>query len=251
MFRGRFKPPFYPPLDGAGGTAILGLSFPSASTRQPMNPRSKAVSPPPRPAARGAGFVRHDLYLAAALLLVALALAVPRLLRGDWLGALGALLSLAGLVLALLGLLVAGQWLQDRADRPGWGRGLALALGSLLPFGLWGLIGAGLASALAANHRLGKDGANLAAGLAGGLTGLLGLVLYHRLGKARFWPLSRRFALALLGSFLGGILGILGPEPWSIDAGLLVPLGLFLALALSGRLRSSPPAEPPEPGDRS
>jgi hypothetical protein len=44
------------------------------------------------------------------------------------------------------------------------------------------------------------------------------------------------FTLSLLGSFMGAILGILGSEPWSIDAGVLIPLVLFLILALSGRI---------------
>ncbi len=180
--------------------------------------------------------MRYDYYLALALVLVALALAVPRLLRGDWLGALVSLLSLAGLVLAILGILLTALWLYEQSDGAGWGHKLSLAIGILLRFGLFGFIGAAIASGLAANHHLGVQGENWAGGVAGGLTGFLGTVLHHRLGRARFWPLFGRFALSLLGSFLGGILGILGPEPWSIDAGVLIPLVLFLLLALSGRV---------------
>jgi hypothetical protein len=42
--------------------------------------------------------------------------------------------------------------------------------------------------------------------------------------------------LALLGALVGGLLGILGPEPWSIDAGVLVPLAAFVLLAALGRV---------------
>ncbi|MDR3682923.1 MAG: hypothetical protein P4L11_04260 [Geothrix sp.] len=134
-------------------------------------------------------------------------------------------------------------WPRHRAGR---GRRLSRALGTLLRFGLFGLIGVAVASALAANHHLGGRGEDLVGGLAGGLTGLLGTGLYHRLGRARFWPLFGWFALALLGSFVGGILGILGPEPWSIDAGILVPPVLFLILALSGRLGTRQRAASPD-----
>ena len=180
--------------------------------------------------------MRHELYLFLALVLVALVRVVPRLFRGDGLGALVSLLGLAGLALAALGTLMARQWLYEQSDGTGWGHRLSRAVGILLRFGLFGLIGALIASGLAANHHLGALGEDWAGGVAGALMGCLGTGLYHRLGKARFWPIFGWFALALLGSFLGGILGILGPEPWSIDAGILIPLVLFLTLALSGRL---------------
>ncbi len=184
--------------------------------------------------------MRYDYYLVLALVLVALALVVPRLLRGDWLGALVSFLSLAGLVLAVLGILVASLWLYEQSDGAGRGHKLSMAVGFLLRFVLFGSIGAVIASGLAANHHLGGRGENLAGGIAGGLAGFLGTGLYHRLGKARFWPVFGWFALSLLGSFMGTILGILGPEPWSVDAGILIPLVLFLALALalSGRIRT-------------
>ena len=182
--------------------------------------------------------MRYDYYLFLALVLVALALVVPKLLRGDWSGALLSILFLAGLVLAILGILLASLWLYEQSHGAGWGHKLSMALGSLLRFGLFGSIGAVIASGLAANHHLGGRGENLAGGIAGGLAGLLGTGLYHRLGEARFWPGFGWFALSLLGSFMGAILGILGPEPLSIDAGVLIPLVLFLILALSGRIGS-------------
>jgi hypothetical protein len=194
--------------------------------------------------------VRHDLYLSLALVLVALALVIPRLLRGDWLGALVALLSLAGLVLAVIGILVASQWLHGQSDGAGWGHRLSMAVGILLRFGLFGFIGAVIASGLAANHHLGVQGENCAGGVVGGLTGFLGTGLYHRLGKARFWPLFGWFALSLLGSFLGGILGILGPEPWSIDAGILIPLVLFLILAVTCRIGTRQREASPDAGSQ-
>jgi hypothetical protein len=69
----------------------------------------------------------------------------------------------------------------------------------------------------------------------GALTGAAGLCLHQRLGASRFWAGFRWFGLALLGAFLGGIVGILGPEPWAVDAGILIPLVLFLGFALAGR----------------
>jgi len=206
---------------------------------------------PPTPSGREAGFVRYEYYLALALVLVALALVVPRLLHGDGRGAAVSLFSLAGLVLAGLGSLVAALWLWEQADGVGWRRGLSMSLGALLRFGLFGFTGAVLASGLAANHHLGAHGADLVGGVAGGVAGLLGSGLYHHLGKARFWPLFGWFALSLLGSFVGAILGILGPEPWSIDAGVLIPLVLFLILALSGRLGARQPETPSDTGGRS
>ena len=194
--------------------------------------------------------MRHELYLLLALLLVALTLVVPRLLRGDWLGALVSLLYLAGFVLATLGILMAGQWLHEQSDGAGWGCKLSMAVGALLRFGLFGLIGAAIASGLAANHHLGAHGEDWAGGVAGGLTGFLGSVLYHRLGKARFWPMFGWFALSLLGSFVGAILGILGPEPWSVDAGIFIPLVLFLLLAISGRIGTRQREASPDAGSQ-
>jgi hypothetical protein len=55
------------------------------------------------------------------------------------------------------------------------------------------------------------------------------------------------FSLALLGSLAGGILGILLPEPWGVDAGIILPLLLFLGLAVTGRL-GEPRRPKPAPG---
>jgi vacuolar-type H+-ATPase subunit I/STV1 len=211
------------------------------------------IPPPPRPGvpARQAGFVRHDLFLLVALVLLALAIAVPRLLQGQWKGALLGLLVLAGVVLGGLGLLLAMDWLQQASDRParGWSDRLARALGHLLRFVLFGLIGAVAASALAVNHGLGAHGQDLAAAGTGLAAGLLGTALYLHLGEARFWPAFRWFGLALLGSFLAGILALLGPEPWSVDAGILIPLLVFLVFALRGRVAPAPPAGAPGTGE--
>lgn len=199
-------------------------------------------APPARRFDRGAGFVRHDLLILVALVLLALAIVVPRLLQGQWRGALLGLLILAGAVLGGIGLLLAVDWLQQASEGParGWSDRAARAMGHLLRFALFGFIGAVIASALAANHGLGAHGANLAALGAGALAGCLGTALYLHFGKARFWPVFGGFALALLGSFIGGILGILGPEPWSVDAGILLPLLLFLAFRHRG---AAPPRE--------
>lgn len=193
-----------------------------------------------------AGFVRHDLYLLVAVLLVALALVVPRLARGEWKGALLALLALAAVILGGIGLLVGAQWIGDGAEdgRSTWRAFLARGFGDLARFGLSGLAGAVIASGLAANHHLGARGEDWAAALAGGLAGLAGLVLGRWMGAPRFWRLFGWFALALLGAFLGGILGLLGPEPWGVDVGVLAPLVAFAALAVSGKFRSQLPPPP-------
>ena len=183
---------------------------------------------------RDPGFVRHELHLALALALVAAALVLPRLVRGQFRGALLALLGLAAVVAAGIGLLLLASWIgQLWAAAPGSRRGrAAAALGHLARFGLCGFIGMVIATALAANHRLGAAGEKLAAGIAGPLAGTSGVLLHLRLGRDRFWRGFRRFALALLGSLAAGILGILLPEPWGIDLGVLAPLLLFLVLAL-------------------
>lgn len=207
-------------------------------TRNPAAPADRLTRP-------GAGFVRHDLLILAALLLLALAIAGPRLLGGDWRGALTGLLVLVLAVLGGLALLLAAGWLAGAAERParGWSDRLARAVGHLLRFALFSLVGALLASALAANHGAGARGQDRAALLAGGLGGLLGTGLYLHAGTAHFWPAFRRFSLALLGSFILGVLALLGPAPWSVDAGVLLPLLLFLVFALRAR-----PAEDPTPG---
>ncbi|WP_257310479.1 hypothetical protein [Geothrix fuzhouensis] len=212
-----------------------------------MENRTFSACPIPRPGRR-AGFVRHDLFLLATLVFLALAVVLPRLLHGQWKGAMLGLLILGGTVLAGILLLLAVDWLQQPSDRPvqGWSERLACAIGHLLRFALFGSIGAIIASALAANHRVGAHGENLAAAVTGVLAGLLGTALYLHLGKTRFWPGFRRFALASLGAFFGGIIGILGPDPWGVDAGILLPLVVFLVLALLGRIAPAPPVEIPD-----
>ncbi len=193
------------------------------------------------------GFVRHDCFILAALILVALALVLPRLAHGDWKGALVSLLLLVGAVGAVVGCLLFIGWMAQLLEEPGTGwRGRAVGLlGHLLRFLLCGLIGAVLASGLAANHRLGAQGQNVAGALGGLLAGALGVALYRRLGGARFWPSFGKFAFALLGSFFGAIFGLLGPEPWSVDLGVGVPLILFAILALMGWVVPKPADGPP------
>jgi len=60
--------------------------------------------------------------------------------------------------------------------------------------------------------------------------------------RANFWPACRRLAYALLGSLAGGILGLLAPGTWGVAVGILVPLGIFAALAAAGKI------VPPCPG---
>jgi hypothetical protein len=195
---------------------------------------SKSLSP----RGNGAGFVRHDLYLAFAFILLAVALVVPRLVRGDGLGALIALLVLVGVVVAGIGMLLALSWLGLQMDRPGagWRDRTFQWAGHLARCLMFGFIGLLVATAIAAQHGLGSKAEAWISLSSGAISGVSGLWLYQRLGKTRFWSGFKWFGLALLGSFIGGIVGILGPEPWSIDAGIVIPLGVFLLLALTGRV---------------
>lgn len=212
-----------------------------------MDPRTQDSAPLPA-LIRAAGFVRHEFYLLLALVLLALALAVPRLIRGDGLGALISLLALVGLVLAALGLLLGITWLSQGMDRPGtgWRDRAFQTAGLLVRFLFFGFIGLVIATALVVQHGPGPRAGTLIPLGMGALSGSCGLYLYHRLGKSRFWAGFMWFGLALLGSFIGGILGILGPEPWSVDAGILIPLVLFLMLALSGRIGPKQRQESPD-----
>jgi uncharacterized membrane protein YeaQ/YmgE (transglycosylase-associated protein family) len=108
-----------------------------------------------------------------------------------------------------------------------------------LRIGLCALIAMLLASALVANHHGGARRENLATVAAGVLGASLGAWLHRHLGPTRFWNGFKVFFVALLGSLAGGILGILLPEPWGIDAGVALPLLVFLVLALTGRLGAS------------
>jgi len=189
-----------------------------------MAPRTREAASRP-PSGRMAGFVRFEWYLLLSLVLIGLALAVPRLVRGEGRGALAGLLGEAGVVIGLLALLLIATWLGGSRMAPFLG-----GLGRLL---LTGGIGLVLGTALAAGH--GSRSETLAGGAGALLLGGLGLFLHRRLGADRFWSGFRWFALALLGSLAGGLLGILGPEPWSVPAGILAPLALFLLLACFSR----------------
>lgn len=186
----------------------------------PMAPRTQEKDPQ-TPAGRMAGFVRFEWYLLLSLVLIGLALALPRLARGDGRGALAALLGEAAVVTGLLALLLLATWLGQSRMAPFLGM-----VGRLL---LTGGIGLVLGTALAAGH--GSRGESLAGSGGALLLGGLGLYLHRRLGADRFWSGFRWFCLALLGSLAGGILGILGPEPWSVPAGILAPLALFALIA--------------------
>ncbi len=207
-------------------------------------PRSSAQAMGP-----GQGFVRYDLFIAVAMLCLALAVIIPQSQKHGLKGALLALLLMGGLLAAVVGVLVAFGWLIELAGSPvsGW-RGKAIrGAGHALRFGLFGLIASALGAGLCVFHGLARateDFIILGAGLLGGGSACL---LHHFLGPARFWPAFRRFCLALLGSFLGGILGILGPGNWGVTIGILVPLLLFTLLAALGRM-APPPAGAAPPG---
>lgn len=185
------------------------------------------------------GFVQFEWYLLAAVLLVALAVVVPEARRHGPQGALVALGWVAGVLIAALGLLLGATWLLGRDGPRRWLGALFRGLGA-------GFLAALLGTALVHGHGLtaaGEDRVGLGAGILGAVAGAL---LHRRLGPARFRTAFRRFCLALLGSLLFGILGILGPGDWGVDLGILAPLLVFALLAACGRI--VPPAgDRPEP----
>jgi hypothetical protein len=177
----------------------------------------------------GRGFVRPDLYILAAILGLALAVVVPQAVKH---GLKGALVALGGLVLvvaACLGALFLATWLLE-------GRGLfQRGAGHLARFLLFGLMASAVGSALVVWHGLSpavENGVALASGLLGGGSGCL---LHHHLGPSRFWSFFGRLCLALLGSLVGGLLGILLLGSWGVTLGVLVPLLLFALLTVAGR----------------
>jgi hypothetical protein len=196
-----------------------------------------------RPARRKAvrtrnGFIRHELYLLAASLGILRVVVVPRCRQAGWRSAVLGLLAVLGCVLAAGGGLLLLVWLPENLSRPGtgWKARTGRGIGALLRFALCGFVGLAVATALVAQHRLGpglEAGIPLASAAA---CGGMGLFLHGRLGGDRFWPAFRKLGLALAGSLVGGMLGILGPEPWAVDAGIAAPLVLFFLLAATGRI---------------
>jgi len=173
-----------------------------------------------------------------ALLLVVLAVVLPAFLQRGWRQGMLALGLVAALALALVALAWTLGWLLGThgGEGCGWRSRFLAASGHLFRFLLCGLIAAILGVALIAEHGLGVGVENSVAAVSGGAGGLAGCLLYWRLGARRFWTAFRRLGLALLGSFLGGILGLLGPEKWGVTLGVLVPLLVFAIFASAGRI---------------
>jgi len=192
---------------------------------------------------RRAGFVNHNAMILVALVGLILAVVLPQMLRHGWRRALLAFLGLSLVIAVGVGVLVGFLWLLENVGREGKGwRDRALrGLGHVLRFLLFGFIAAILGVALVGGHHFGVGVENAVSALCGLLGGGAGCLWHHRLGASRFWVAFRRFGLALLGSFIGGILGILGPEPWGIPLGILLPLLAFAILAILGRI--VPPVE--------
>lgn len=191
-----------------------------------------------------AGFVRYDwILLIALLLLVVLAVGPAWALHGGaralrnlaWIGVWVG----AGLVLLLLVV-----WLSDpqkgETSASAWLRNATVFL---LRFLLFAFLGAGLGAALAAGPGYSASVQNGASLTGGAVFGVLGNALYWRLGPTRFWPGFGRFMLALLASFMLGLLGLLVPGDWGVDAGILLPLAVFLVLAIRASFRKA--TDPP------
>lgn len=200
-----------------------------------MNPIRLDPLPHPRP---DRGFVRHDLYILAAAVLLLVAVVIPQALRYGFQGALLATLGALGGLVLLAGLLLLATWVIEQAGNPGpgwWGLAFRGA-GHGGRFALFGVMAAVLGISLVHGHGLSAAGEDLASLASGALGGAVGCWLRHHLGPARFWPAFGRFCLALLASFIGGILGILGPGTWWVDLGILIPLLMFAILAATGRI---------------
>lgn len=194
-------------------------------------------SPRPR------GFVRFELYLTAAALLIALAVLVPEVRNHGWKAGLVALLGIILTLAAIIGVLVGISWLVELAGREGSAAGAAARwLGHVLRFALCACLGAGLATALAAQHGLPVRAQNVVSLAGAALGGAAGAWLRVRLGPGRYWIAFGRLALALAGSLLFGLFGILVPGNWGVDLGIMVPLLVFAILAACGRI--VPPAAP-------
>jgi hypothetical protein len=198
------------------------------------------------PLGRNPGFARPDLLISAALALMILAIVVPEfVLHGERQGFM-AILWVAGGIVAIAVLFAAAVWLLDGGTgrKGGWGDRLSHAIRFLLRGILFGLMASILATALVSGHGLGVrrvDQVSLGAGLAGGLVGSL---LHARLGPSRFWACFSRFCIALGGSLVLGILGLLVPGAWGPDAGILLPLLVFVVFALAGRIVPPRPKDP-------
>lgn len=194
------------------------------------------------------GFVRHDLYILVAAILLAAAVVIPQALRHGFKGALLATLGVLGILALLAGLLFLVTWVieQVASTGPGW-RGFAFrGVGHGARFALFGTMAAVIGASLVHGHGLsgaGEDATSLASGALGGAAGCW---LRHHLGPARFWPAFGLFCLALLAALIGGILGILGPGARGVDLGILIPLLIFAILAAAGRVvPRTPPVPPP------
>jgi len=185
------------------------------------------------------GFVRFELYIAASVLLIALAMVIPEVRNHGWKAGLLALLGIVLTLAAIIGVLVGISWL---AGREGSAAGAAVrSAGHVLRFALCACLGAGLATALVAQHGLPVWAQNAVSLAGAALGGAAGAWLRLRLGPGRYWIAFGRLALALAGSLLFGLIGILGPGNWGVDLGILLPLLVFAILAGCGRI--VPPAE--------
>ncbi len=185
-----------------------------------------------------AAFARPDLMILVAFLLVLLAVVIPEWrLHGARQG-LMAIIRVGGWAAALLVILFLAVWLLEGGPREdgGWRAAFSHGFGYLLRFLISALIAAVLGAALAGGHGLGPELENRIALGAGLLGGLSGSFLSRGLGPARFWAVLGRFCVALLGSFVLGILGLLLPGTWGPDLGILLPILCFAALVLTGRV---------------
>jgi hypothetical protein len=174
---------------------------------------------------------------------MALAVLIPEVHNHGWKAGLVALLGIVLALAAIIGILVGVSWLVELAGREGSAAGAAARwVGPILRFALCACLGAGLATALVAQHGLPVRAENAVSLAGAALGGAAGAWLHLRLGPGRYWTAFGRLALALAGSLLFGLFGILGPGNWGVDLGIAVPLLVFAILAACGRI--VPPAEP-------
>jgi hypothetical protein len=201
-----------------------------------------AIDPAPCPSEDPErGFGRYEIPILIAVLLITLAIVIPEARNNGPKGALMALLGIAGFLAAAIGILFGAGWLAGQAGRPGSLWGVALRwVGHGLRFVLFGVLAAGLGTALVALHGLSPAAENLVSLVAGALGGVAGVGLYFRWGSNRFWTAFGRFSFALMGSLLLGLLGILGPGNWGVDLGILIPLLVFGIFAAAGRVVPPP-----------
>jgi phosphotransferase system glucose/maltose/N-acetylglucosamine-specific IIC component len=182
----------------------------------------------------GSSFPNHELMILLALIFLALAIGVPAWKSRGGKGCLLAVLGFVAVIGTLFALIALWEWVSQNVGREG-GRftdRLWRVVGHLFRFLFGGFLGMLIAAPIVLPKHLGPLWENL-----GMLTGILVLACASvwvriRLGTERY----RRLVLGFLGtmavSWVLALLSLLLPWPYALDVAVLVPLLLYVALAV-------------------